>query len=123
MPPGVRPCTCDCFRRGRPFKLGRDCRSCWLYHNHPAYRVHWGGPPLHPPGPLRKAWNYAWAWARHCWDGFKNKTGLETMIRVRTCERCPVFDAAERSCTHGRCGCKIDKKAPWNSEHCPLGKW
>jgi len=36
-----RPCGCDSCVIGEPLHPQRDCRLCWLYHNHPGYRRLW----------------------------------------------------------------------------------
>jgi hypothetical protein len=50
MPAGQRPCLCERFLRGQPFRVERDCPLCYLYHHDPRYRRLWGeGRPARPP--------------------------------------------------------------------------
>lgn len=41
----TRPCTCDRFAAGFPYRPGRDCSKCWMYAHRPAIRQAWGGNP------------------------------------------------------------------------------
>lgn len=46
----TRPCTCDRFTPGKPFRPKIDCNKCWLFAHKPAVRSFWGGNPndCHP---------------------------------------------------------------------------
>jgi hypothetical protein len=37
----MRPCTCNQFRRGKPFDMDKDCRACWLFEHDLRYRELW----------------------------------------------------------------------------------
>jgi hypothetical protein len=41
----VRPCTCDNFVPGKPYRADRDCARCWMYAHRPPVRKAWGGDP------------------------------------------------------------------------------
>lgn len=57
--------------------------------------------------------------------------------RVSTCDNCPFLVHSTRSCgklflggtveyngeQQELCGCRIDDKAKYKDDHCPLGKW
>ena len=41
--------------------------------------------------------------------------------RINICNTCDLRNG--RICTHPECGCYLDEKGWWLSEHCPLNKW
>jgi hypothetical protein len=41
----IRPCICDRFAVGRPYRQSRDCNKCWMFAHRPAIRKAWGGNP------------------------------------------------------------------------------
>lgn len=48
----------------------------------------------------------------------------EAARRISICEQCTTwFRPTDRRCSHSSCGCWIDRKVKWKSQHCPIGKW
>jgi hypothetical protein len=41
----LRPCTCEKYTPGRPYRENRDCPKCWMFAHRPAVRKAWGGDP------------------------------------------------------------------------------
>ncbi|HEV3437821.1 MAG TPA: class I SAM-dependent methyltransferase [Gemmata sp.] len=41
----TRPCICNRFIPGRPYRQSRDCAKCWMFAHRPAVRKAWGGDP------------------------------------------------------------------------------
>ena len=125
----MRPCTCDRIPpEGEAWSKG-FCVPCTLYHRKAHYREKWDTPAPQPverkgPGLVQKAKNFAIAAAKFLAAGSPVVSEPEVQARVAICEGCTeYFDATARACKHKKCGCKVDRKAPWATEHCPLGKW
>jgi len=112
-----RPCTCDRCTVGSAYLAG-DCRLCWLWHNDPVYQAHWSGQA--PPGLWRRVFNFGKAAVEHAAAGFPQADAETYRKRLATCEACAYFTAA-RGCQ--KCGCRIDLKARWREQRCPIGKW
>jgi hypothetical protein len=74
-----------------------------------------------PPSLVKRTKNLGKAVAKHIKDGMKNVTPSEFSARIDVCNECELRDGL--ICTHEDCGCVLSKKAWWNSEDCPLGKW
>lgn len=72
-----------------------------------------------PPGALRQALNFAKAVTRHALNGSAPASDEVFAARVELCVVCPLRYADQ--C--GECGCPVEKKASWESEACPRGKW
>lgn len=79
--------------------------------------------PIREPGLLRKALNFGRALWRH-WRNRRLRVSRRAYRqRLAVCEGCPSLDAERMVCRERKCGCKVERKAGWASEHCPLGKW
>src|SRR6516165_1410167 len=75
-------------------------RVCWLYHNDPAYRQAWGGPP-ELPGSVARAISFLGAAARHLIAGLPQAAPEELRCRLALCGACPHL--VEDRCA--KCGC------------------
>lgn len=75
------------------------------------------------PGLLRKAVNFGIAAVRHVADGGKQVSDETFEARIAVCIVCDSCDRQRMVCREPNCGCYIEKKARWQSEECPLGKW
>jgi hypothetical protein len=64
---------------------------------------------------------FAKAVARHVVDGARKVSKKIYKERLEQCHKC-VFHKRNR-CSHMKCGCVLTKKARWNSEDCPIGRW
>lgn len=73
------------------------------------------------PPPSKMVWNFAKAVARHIQDGGTKVSKEEYARRLEICDTCPLRQG--NRCTHMNCGCRLDLKARWRSENCPVGKW
>jgi hypothetical protein len=88
-----------------------------------------------PEGPslIRKAANFAKAVVTHVTAGMPKTPEPEIARRITICEAClpsgdesappGFFDPVKRECTHPNCGCNMNRKAAWLTQHCPIGKW
>jgi hypothetical protein len=78
------------------------------------------GPSLH-----RKVINYTKAVARDLIAGRPRRTTeeVEAILVICRSNRCGLYDATGGVCTHKRCGCKVERKAPYGMERCPVGLW
>lgn len=75
------------------------------------------------PGLLVKAANYARAEVRHTAD-LRREVDEETYwARLAVCRKCALLDRERMVCRQPECGCKVEIKARWASEACPIGKW
>jgi hypothetical protein len=77
------------------------------------------------PSVLKLAGNFTKAVVKHIGNGMKNVPLTIYQGRLDICNECLPPDGfrVKNRCTHESCGCFIDKKAWWDSEACPLGKW
>lgn len=73
------------------------------------------------PSVVQLAGNFTKAVVKHLGDGMKKVDVQKYQRRLNQCNGCSL--RVKKRCTHEDCGCFIDKKAWWNSEECPLGKW
>jgi hypothetical protein len=114
---------CDGNHPGREARVGKpwtpdQCRVCWLYHNDPAYRHAWGGPP-EPPGALKQAANFLGAVIQHGLAGLPRASAEDTERRLAICRTCDFL--VQGRC--GKCGCPVAAKAAWAEQTCPAEKW
>lgn len=67
--------------------------------------------------------NFGKALVKHVVNGMKHVDEQEYQRRIGICneDRCG-FRSGIR-CTHEDCGCYLDMKAWWESEHCPIDFW
>lgn len=75
------------------------------------------------PGLLQQAANFGKAIVRHAVDGGRHVSDDVYLARLAVCADCPSFDAEKTSCKQRTCGCRVQIKARWRSEECPLQKW
>lgn len=79
--------------------------------------------PSKGPSLVRRGLNYAKAQVRHTANRRRTVTDDQRAARLAVCNACPSLNQQTRACTEKKCGCYVDKKAGWESERCPLGKW
>lgn len=72
--------------------------------------------------PARKAMNYALAVVRHVADGMAAAAEADYEARLDVCRTCELRTEGWE-CRHPNCGCRLERKAAWRSESCPIGKW
>lgn len=70
---------------------------------------------------LRMVWNFAKATIKYVSNGMKNVSHKEFIGRMVTCNKCPLLDITNGTCTV--CGCEVSVKGSWATEKCPKGKW
>jgi len=73
------------------------------------------------PSVTQMAKNFAKAAGNYIKSGGENVTEEEHKKRLSVCSTCE-FKKGPR-CIHSKCGCFIEVKAKWASEHCPIDKW
>ena len=73
------------------------------------------------PGIVKLASNFMRAVSRHVKSGAKQVDKETYEKRMSICDTC-VFRQGNR-CSHASCGCFLAKKASWESESCPIGRW
>jgi hypothetical protein len=69
----------------------------------------------------KKVKNFTKAIVRHASNNFRRVTQEEYNERMSMCGKCDYRD--DKICSHMKCGCYIARKAWWESENCPDGKW
>lgn len=75
------------------------------------------------PSLMRKAQNLAWATVQHVAD-FGGTVGDEVYdSRLAVCKACELCDVTRLRCLHRKCGCRLETKARWRTQTCPLGRW
>ncbi len=77
-----------------------------------------------PPNILRQSLSAVSAAAGECgaaMAGAPPVEDAEIARRLSVCEACPFLIAGEKRCS--KCGCFVDAKARFRTQHCPLGKW
>lgn len=99
---------------------------CWLYAHNLEFRRAWGGddtvteiPLPATPGLLDCGKNIGKAVLRFASSGFKMVGNDIKNQRLAICQACPFL----RGDRCGKCGCNLQYKAAWESEHCPIEKW
>ncbi len=103
-----------------------QCRICWKYLNDSKHKE--GQDALtepvtkEGPGLLRKVFNFGKAVAKHAANGLKMVDKETYKTRLEICYACPLLIKGHY-CQHVKCGCRVEKKAGWESEKCPVGKW
>ena len=80
-------------------------------------------PQQQEPGLVRKAANFGKAVVKHVANRRQVASNELFAARIAICEECDSLNQQRRVCTEKSCGCYIDKKARWQSENCPQGKW
>lgn len=73
------------------------------------------------PSLTEQAGTLASASLAHAKNGFKNTTDDMKKNRLEICDNCEFFIRDHKRC--GKCGCFVEVKAKWESNHCPVGKW
>ncbi len=80
--------------------------------------------PAATPNAAEMALNFAKAAARHAMAGGKKATDEVRTQRLAICQECEFCESQDDvpfRCHH--CGCYLQLKTGWASEHCPLAKW
>ena len=75
------------------------------------------------PSLAKMAGNLGKAVVRHVGDGLKKVDLEEYQRRLNICNKCPGDYRHKTRCTHDDCGCFLNQKAWWASEHCPEDYW
>jgi hypothetical protein len=75
------------------------------------------------PGLIRKAFTFGRAVVRHVVNRGREASEELYQARLAVCKDCEFLDQERRVCQDPRCGCFVDRKARWESENCPQGKW
>ncbi len=101
-----------------------QCRVCWKYLNDSKHKEGQDAltDPDDGPGLLRKVFNFGKAIARHTANGLKVVDKETYQLRLELCYACPLLKDSHY-CQHVKCGCRVEKKAGWETEKCPVGKW
>jgi hypothetical protein len=74
------------------------------------------------PSIIEKGVNFIKSATKHIVNGMKKVSQKEMNRRIDICKGCEFFTDGERpSCS--KCGCYMNIKARWESEHCPIDKW
>jgi hypothetical protein len=74
------------------------------------------------PGIVQKAAHLVKATAKHIMNDMKECTDEQLEERLGVCNGCEEWRDGD-ICTHPECGCALVRKAEWQSEDCPEGKW
>lgn len=70
---------------------------------------------------MRRVFRFIRALYRYTVYGHMRKAGFtEFADRIGKCAACREHTSKY---TCGVCGCRLDKKCSWSTEHCPCGKW
>lgn len=75
------------------------------------------------PCSLRRFWNFMWAIWRHVRNRGLRVSREDYRYRLEICGTCASLEPSKRICLEHCCGCRVDVKARWTSEACPLRKW
>ena len=71
---------------------------------------------------LKMGIGFAGSLLNHVASGMKKVSQKEMSRRIDICKGCEFFtDGEHPSCS--KCGCYMNIKARWESEHCPIDKW
>jgi hypothetical protein len=74
------------------------------------------------PSIIKKGVNFIKSTVNHIANKMKKVSQKETDRRIDICKGCEFFtDGEHPSCS--KCGCYMNIKARWESEHCPIDKW
>ncbi len=65
--------------------------------------------------------NFVKAAAQHAMSGFNRVSAEEKEKRLEICKSCEFYIAHSKRCS--KCGCFLEAKSGWSSQHCPIGKW
>src|SRR5271166_6132128 len=98
MRPDSRPCNgCE---RGSPFTgeydINSQCRTCWLFYNHPTYHQMWASPQavtVSTPSLVQKIVHAGKAHAEWAAQGAPTRTQEEQDRIWSICKACPELDA------------------------------
>ena len=124
--------TCECTVSGwcRRHRCGKTEHLRQLCRTRPDYFRLWEegrGPGQHhslrEPGLLRKVLNFWWALCRFLANRRRQVRRAVYQERLAICRECPSLDGERMVCREKQCGCKVERKAWWASEDCPIGKW
>jgi Family of unknown function (DUF6171) len=74
---------------------------------------------MKPPSFPKKVVNFAHAAVQHVVTGMKAASPEELQRRMAICLVCEYYK--DNQCM--KCGCDVPKKAAWNEQKCPIGKW
>lgn len=77
--------------------------------------------PAEGPGWLAKAANLAQAVVTHVAAGMPEAGEEIAAGRLAICRECVHLDAPRMVCNV--CGCWVESKAKWETQHCPINKW
>lgn len=114
-----------CLALGHTTLQPDSCGACKLFvTSEEAYQLWKADDPaanLVHPGLAAKVKNFTKALARHVRDGGKIASEEERQRRLGICRSCVYY--RDGRCRHSGCGCNLERKAAWQSESCPLGKW
>jgi hypothetical protein len=117
----VTACKCSsagwCERHGC-FKTPSMFEKCRRSETH--FQAYEDG---HVPDTLRKVVNFGKAVANHLATGAAAVDDDTFSARLKCCQKCDLFDSETTSCLHRRCGCRLEIKARWKEQSCPLGLW
>lgn len=73
------------------------------------------------PSTLEMAKNLGKAVVNHTLNAGKNVSEEDYKKRLEICGGCQFHK--DGRCLHKSCGCFLKRKAWWESEKCPIGKW
>ncbi|QDU39657.1 hypothetical protein Mal4_40030 [Maioricimonas rarisocia] len=75
------------------------------------------------PGLATQVVNFGRAVLKHVANGRNQADTAVVAARLAACENCDSLDGLRRVCREPDCGCFVDRKARWESEDCPRGRW
>lgn len=108
---------CELVQMNIPVSWCKDvCKGNWESHRFNTAKL---------PSLPRMALNLAGAVVRHATDGLKERS-LDKQVEYKNiCIACNqmIIKNDKMRCTNTGCGCYLDTKIQWESEHCPIEKW
>lgn len=112
----------DCNHVKRRLAAGADRGKLW------PWAVKWCGSEEaaravfgEKPNLVARAKSFVTAVVRHVAAGRPVVSDDEKRRRLTICNACPEFSPLTASCN--LCGCRLNTKAAWALESCPIGKW
>lgn len=76
------------------------------------------------PSLPKMGMNLAKSTGKHIANGMKQRTDEEIAKLVLICEKCEFYVRQSKMGPRCRkCGCNMNVKMRWASDHCPAGKW
>ena len=73
------------------------------------------------PSIITQAGSFSKAVVQQTVAGNPRRTEQEIAFCKSQCEPCGEFNKKSRRCF--LCGCGMDRKWPWKTQHCKIGKW